>query len=54
MSDVFLVIRLKIKQYTYIIQSRRSFCASPSCRPQLRFGFQSLGSAQKHTSKILI
>jgi hypothetical protein len=31
----------------YIIQSRRSSCASPSCRPQLRFGLQSLGSAQK-------
>jgi hypothetical protein len=33
--------------YTRIIQRRRSFCASPSCRPQLRFGLQSLGSAQK-------
>jgi hypothetical protein len=27
----------------YIIQSRGSSCASPSCRPQLRFGLQSLG-----------
>jgi hypothetical protein len=33
----------------YIIQSRSSFCASPSCRPQLRFGLQSLGLAQKET-----
>jgi hypothetical protein len=30
------------------IKSRsESFCASPSCRPQLRFGLQSLGLAQK-------
>jgi hypothetical protein len=30
------------------IKSRsESFWASPSCRPQLRFGFQSLGLAQK-------
>jgi hypothetical protein len=43
---IFFVIRLKIR-YRYIIQSRRSFCASPSCRPQLRFGLQSLDSAQK-------
>jgi hypothetical protein len=31
----------------YIIQSRMSFCASPSCRPQLRLGLQSLGLPQK-------
>jgi hypothetical protein len=30
-----------------IIQRRRSFCASPSCRPRLRVGLQSLNLAQK-------
>jgi hypothetical protein len=37
----------------YIIQSRSSFSASPSCRPQLRFGLQSLGLAQKETVLLL-
>jgi hypothetical protein len=31
----------------YIIQNRRSSCASPTWRPRLRLGLQSLGSAQK-------
>jgi hypothetical protein len=34
------------KKIVYIIQSR-SFCASPSYRPRLRLGLQSLGLAQK-------
>jgi hypothetical protein len=38
----------------YIIQSRSSFCASPSCRPQLRFGIQSLCLAQKETLLLLM
>jgi hypothetical protein len=38
----------------YIIQSRSSFCASPSCRPQLRFGLQYLGLAQKETLLLLM
>jgi hypothetical protein len=29
----------------YVIESGRSLSASPSCRPQLRFGLQSLGLA---------
>jgi hypothetical protein len=33
--------------YEYIIQSRRSFCASPSWRSRLCLGLQSLGLAQK-------
>jgi hypothetical protein len=43
---------LKIKQYI-IIQSR-SFCASPSCRPRLRLGVQSLGLAQKDSLLLLM
>jgi hypothetical protein len=37
----------------YIIQSRRSFCASPSCGPRLRLGLQSLGLAQKKLTSTL-
>jgi hypothetical protein len=33
----------------YIVQWRRSSVASPSCRPQLRFGLQSVGLAQKNS-----
>jgi hypothetical protein len=36
----------------YIIQSRKSFCASPSCRPGLRPILQSLGLAQKTHSTL--
>jgi hypothetical protein len=36
-----------------IVQSRTSFCASPSCRPQLRFGLQSLGLAKKESLLLL-
>jgi hypothetical protein len=36
-----------------IIQSR-SFCASPSCRPQLRLGLQSLRLAQKDSLLLLM
>jgi hypothetical protein len=35
MSDFFFCDPLEDK-LVYIIQSRRSFCASPSCQPQLR------------------
>jgi hypothetical protein len=38
----------------YIIQNRSSFCASPSCRPQLHFGLQSLSLAQKETLLLLM
>jgi hypothetical protein len=38
----------------YIIQRSRSFCASPSCRPQLRRGLQSLGLAQKDSLLLLM
>jgi hypothetical protein len=38
----------------YIIQNRSSFCASPSCRHQLRFGLQSLSLAQKETLLLLM
>jgi hypothetical protein len=38
----------------YIIQSRRSFSASSSCRPQLRFNLQSLGLAQKDSLLLLM
>jgi hypothetical protein len=31
----------------YIIQNRRSSCASPTWRPRLRLGLQSMGLAQK-------
>jgi hypothetical protein len=48
MFDFFFCDPLEGK-IAYIIQSRSSFCASPSCRPQLRFGVQSLGLAQKET-----
>jgi hypothetical protein len=36
------------------IQSRRSFCASPSCRLRLRLGLQSLGLAQKDSLLLLV
>jgi hypothetical protein len=37
------------------IKSRsESFCASPSCRLQLRFGLQSLGLAQKDSLLLFI
>jgi hypothetical protein len=38
----------------YIIQSRRTFCASPSCRPRLRLGLQSMGVAQKDSLILLM
>jgi hypothetical protein len=38
----------------YIILSTRAFCASLGCRPQLRFGLQSLGLAQKETLLLLM
>jgi hypothetical protein len=37
-----------------IIQSRRSFCASPSCGPRLRLGLQSLSLAQKDSLLLLM
>jgi hypothetical protein len=52
MFDFFFCDPLEDK-ILYIMQSRSSFCASPSCRPQLRFGLQSLGLAQKETLLLL-
>jgi hypothetical protein len=37
-----------------LISGGRSFCASPSFRPQLRFGLQSLGLAQKDSLLLLM
>jgi hypothetical protein len=52
MSDFFLdPLEDKI---VYIIQRRRSFCASPSCQPQLRLGLQSLGLPQKDSILLLM
>jgi hypothetical protein len=43
-----------VPKIVYIIQSRRSFCASPSCRSRLRLGFQSLGLTQKDLLLLLM
>jgi hypothetical protein len=37
-----------------IIQSKRPFCASPSCLPRLALGLQSLGLAQKDSLLLLM
>jgi hypothetical protein len=34
--------------------SRKSYCGSPSCRPRLRLGLQSLGLAQKDSLLLLM
>jgi hypothetical protein len=50
---MFFCVPLEDK-IVYIIQSRSSFCTSPSCRPQLRFGLQFLDLAQKEVLQLLI
>jgi hypothetical protein len=40
-------VLISVKRCTYITQSRKSFCTSPSCRPQLCLCLESVGLAQK-------
>jgi hypothetical protein len=52
-GPIFFVKILQNKE-KLSIQSRRSFCASPSCQPRLRLGLQSLGLAQKDSLLLLM
>jgi hypothetical protein len=56
MNVIKIIIKLfkEIFQNELIRSTRRSFCASPGCRPQLRLGLQSLSLAQKDSLLLLM